>query len=125
MPFNSVSDARSSIPALESLSDSQVSEFNRIFNSMIDSGTPEGEAIPIAISEVKKFSFYDDECQICESSYMDKADVSRDDNGNLEYRGEKFPGYGKPVRDSGKKQGKVLVRDGDRVSVVRFGDPSL
>lgn len=53
------------------------------------------------------------------------ADVSRDDSGNLEYRGQKFPGYNKPMKDSGNKQGKVLAKKGNEVKVVRFGDPSM
>ena len=70
--------------------------------------------------------FYDDECE--DNIVIEKAkvsDVSRDSKGNLVLRGEKFAGYGKPMRDSGSKQGKVLVREGDTVKVVRFGDPSL
>lgn len=51
--------------------------------------------------------------------------VTRDDAGNVVYRGQSFPGFGKPIRDSGNKQGKVLVRRGDRIKIVRFGDPSL
>lgn len=68
--------------------------------------------------------YYDDECfsMLYKGSV---ADVTRDDKGNLVYRGEKFAGYGKPMRGSGGKQGKVLVRTGDNVEVVRFGDPSL
>ncbi|ADX87942.1 hypothetical protein [Vibrio phage JSF2] len=54
-----------------------------------------------------------------------KAKVTKDDNGNLVYRGEKFVGYNKPMKDSGDKQGKVLVKDGDKIAVVRFGDPSM
>ena len=53
------------------------------------------------------------------------SDVEKDDKGNLIYRGEKFVGYNKPMKDSGDKQGKVLAKKGDEVKVVRFGDPSM
>lgn len=33
--------------------------------------------------------------------------------------------HNKPMKDSGDKQGKVLVKDGDKIAVVRFGDPSM
>lgn len=59
---------------------------------------------------------------------IDKAttkDVTRDEAGNLVYRGNKYPGYNKPMKDSGGKQGKVLAKKGDQIKVVRFGDPSL
>lgn len=245
MPYNSVSSARDDIPALEDFSNSEVRQFIRIFNGLIESGENEGAAIPIAISRVNEMNkqeasstpaepserrsgssrnprgsasgsrggvsfsdsvvsslknkvdehnekypqkkvtlgqlkavyrrgagafsashhpnatrgswamgrvnsflerrresgghsedddlikdlyscvdYYDEEC----FSILMKgsvSDVSRDDKGNLVYRGEKFAGYGKPMRDSGGKQGKVLVRTGDNVEVVRFGDPSL
>lgn len=54
-----------------------------------------------------------------------KSSVTKDSAGNLVYRGEKFVGYNKPMKDSGKKQGKVLAKKGDEVKLVRFGDPSL
>ena len=54
-----------------------------------------------------------------------KGKVERDKNGNIVYRGEKFPAFNKPIRDSGKKQGKVLVKEGGKIGIVRFGDPSL
>lgn len=63
-----------------------------------------------------------------ETTEIEKAttsDVKRDDKGNLVYRGQKFPGYNKPMKDSGDKQGKVLAKKGDQIKVVRFGDPSL
>lgn len=68
--------------------------------------------------------FYDDEC-LSMLEKADTSDVTRDDKGNLVLRGEKFAGYGKPMRDSGSKQGKVLVKEGNTVKIVRFGDPSL
>lgn len=245
MPYNSVQDARNKVPALESLSDSQVRVFIRVYDSERKKGTKEGEAIPIAIGAAKEIEkqdpkstpaepnerrtgssrnesgsassrsgkvsfsdsvisslknkvkehnesnpdkkvtlgqlkavyrrgagafstshhpnanrhswsmgrvssflrrvkggdghsqdddliknlesvifYYEDECM--ESIEKGKAsDVTRDDKGNLVYRGEKFAGYGKPMRASGGKQGKVLVKEGDTVKVVRFGDPSL
>lgn len=53
------------------------------------------------------------------------ANVEKDDKGNLVYRGEKFVGYNKPMKDGGKKQGKVLAKKGDEIKLVRFGDPSM
>ena len=53
------------------------------------------------------------------------ADVTRDKKGNLVYRGQKFPGYNKPVKDSGGKQGRVLAKKGDQIKLIRFGDPKL
>lgn len=117
MPYgaNSISQARKDIPNLKNLSDSQVKRFIKIFNSLVKDGMAENKAIPIAISRSKK-------------DKVDKAttkDVTRDDKGNLVYRGEKFAGYNKPMRDSGKKQGKVLAKKGDEIKLVRFGDPSM
>jgi hypothetical protein len=44
----------------------------------------------------------------------------------LAYAGEVFQGYGKPKRTSGgNKKFAVLVKDGDRDKIVRFGDPSM
>jgi hypothetical protein len=56
---------------------------------------------------------------------LKKAEYTRNSDGTIEYRGEKFPGFGKPKKDSGDKQGAVLVKRGDEVKIVRFGDPSL
>ena len=52
--------------------------------------------------------------------------VTKDDNGNLVYRGQKFVGYNKPMRSNRDgKQGMVLAKKGDQIKVVHFGDPSL
>jgi len=52
--------------------------------------------------------------------------VERDSKGNLIYRGEKFAGYNKPRKSSRKdKEGMVLVKSGNSVRVVHFGDPKL
>lgn len=56
MPYRTVKEARDSIPSLKNLSDKQVREFNKIFNSMVASGSKESEAIPIAISQAKKIN---------------------------------------------------------------------
>lgn len=117
MPYraNAVSQARKDIPSLKNLSDSQVKRFIKIFNSLVKDGMVESKAIPLAISRSKKDS-------------VEKAttkDVTRDDKGNLVYRDEKFVGYNKPMRDGGKKQGKVLAKKGDEIKLVRFGDPSM
>lgn len=44
----------------------------------------------------------------------------------VEYRGEKFSGYNKPKRTpGGKKKFAVLAKKGDKVKLVRFGDPNM
>lgn len=117
MPYktNEITQVRKDIPSLKNFSDSQVREFIKIFNSLLEDGMSENKAIPLAISQIKKAN-------------IEKAtikDVSRDDEGNLIYRGNKFVGYNKPMRDGGNKQGKVLAKKGDEIKIVRFGDPSL
>lgn len=111
MPYRTVSGARKSIPSLKNFSDSQVED-----------GESESSTIPRAIAVYKEVSK-----SLLEDG-IEKAttkDVERDDKGNLVYRGDKFPAYNKPIKDSGNKQGKVLAKKGDQIKVVRFGDPSL
>lgn len=55
----------------------------------------------------------------------DKSKIERLDNGNIKYRGQEFPGFNKPIKDSGEKQGKVLAKKGEEIKIVRFGDPSM
>ena len=44
----------------------------------------------------------------------------------ITYRGEKFSGYNKPKRTSGKsKKFAVLAEEGDKVRLVRYGDPDM
>ena len=44
----------------------------------------------------------------------------------IKYRGETFSGYNKPKRTSGsKKKFAVLAKKGDKVKLVRFGDPNM
>lgn len=44
----------------------------------------------------------------------------------IEYRGEKFSGYNKPKRTpNGPKKSAVLAKEGDKVRLVRFGDPNM
>ena len=117
MPYksNEVGKVRKDIPSLKNFSDSKVRQFIKIFNSLLKDGMAEKQAIPLAISQINK-------------SLINKAtteSVSKDDAGNLVYRGSKFPGYNKPIRDSGDKQGKVLAKKGNEIKVVRFGDPSM
>jgi hypothetical protein len=55
---------------------------------------------------------------------MTKAkDIKRLPSGNLEYRGETFPGFNKPKRNTSASKHKqvVLAKKGDEVKVVRFG----
>lgn len=52
--------------------------------------------------------------------------VTKDDKGNLVYRGQKFVGYNKPMRSNRDgKQGMVLAKKGDQIKTVHFGDPSM
>lgn len=44
----------------------------------------------------------------------------------ITYRGEKFSGYNQPKRTPGaNKKYAVLAKEGDKVRLVRFGDPSM
>lgn len=44
----------------------------------------------------------------------------------INYRGEKFSGYNKPKRTPGKnKKFAVLAKEGEKVRLVRFGDPNM
>lgn len=44
----------------------------------------------------------------------------------ITYRGEKFGGYNKPKRTSGKsKKFAVLAKSGSKVRLIRFGDPNM
>ena len=44
----------------------------------------------------------------------------------ITYRGERFSGYNKPKRTSGKsKKFAVLAKKGDQIKLVRFGDPNM
>ena len=45
---------------------------------------------------------------------------------SIKYRGETFSGYNKPKRTpGGPKKSAVLAKVGDRVRLVRFGDPKM
>jgi hypothetical protein len=44
----------------------------------------------------------------------------------INYRGEKFSGYNKPKKTpGGPKKSAVLAKEGDKVRLVRFGDPNM
>jgi len=44
----------------------------------------------------------------------------------LTYRGERFAGYNKPKRTQGKsKKFAVLAKVGDKIRLIRFGDPKM
>ena len=44
----------------------------------------------------------------------------------ITYRNEKFSGYNKPKRAPGKsKKFAVLAKEGDKVRLVRYGDPQM
>ena len=45
---------------------------------------------------------------------------------SIKYRGEQFAGYNKPKRTPGaSKKFAVLAKEGDKVKLVRFGDPNM
>ena len=45
---------------------------------------------------------------------------------SVEYRGKTFPGYNKPVKSSNPNKKKmVLVKEGDQVKLIHFGDASM
>ena len=45
---------------------------------------------------------------------------------SITYRGERFSGYNKPKRTPNKsKKFAVLAKKGDKVKLVRFGDPKM
>ncbi len=69
--------------------------------------------------------YYNDELNANPLYKKSSGKTTRDKSGNIIYRGQKFPAYNKPIKDSGKKQGKVLVKEGSRIGIVRFGDPKL
>jgi hypothetical protein len=50
-------------------------------------------------------------------------DVKRLPSGGIEYRGEKFPGFNKPKRNtSGSKHKEVvLAKKDDQIKIVRYG----
>jgi hypothetical protein len=50
-------------------------------------------------------------------------DVKRLPSGKIEYRGETYPGFNKPKRNTSSSQHKqvVLAKKGDEVKVVKFG----
>ena len=44
----------------------------------------------------------------------------------ITYRGERFAGYNKPKRTAGKsKKFAVLAKAGDKIKLIRFGDPKM
>jgi hypothetical protein len=50
-------------------------------------------------------------------------DVKRLPSGKLEYRGESYPGFNKPKRNTSSSKHKqvVLAKKGDEIKVVKFG----
>lgn len=97
-----------------SLTNKQKEIFIEVANSVLEETNDEGQAIASGLAKARDF--------------VEKAtasDVERLPNGNIKYRGDVFPGFNKPMKDSGDKQGKVLAKKGDQIKVIRFGDPSL
>lgn len=44
----------------------------------------------------------------------------------IEHHGERFSGYNKPKATPGaSKKSAVLAKEGDKVRIVRFGDPEM
>lgn len=116
MPYSSIKDLP---PSTKSLTIKQKQKFMEVFNAMAAEGMKEEDIFPIAMKQAKTKT----------KKAISKAttdSVEKDDKGNLIYRGEKFPGYNKPIRsDREGKQGKVLAKKGDEIKVVHFGDPSM
>jgi hypothetical protein len=53
-------------------------------------------------------------------------DTKITDSGQVTYRGKSFSGFNKPKRTPGeRKKFAVLARQGNQVSIVRFGDPDM
>jgi hypothetical protein len=50
-------------------------------------------------------------------------DVKRSPSGKIEYRGETYPGFNKPKRNTSASQHKqvVLAKKGDEIKVIKFG----
>lgn len=118
MPYSK--DKLQDLPdSTKGLTKRQKERFVDIFNSLVDKGLKESEAIPLAIKQSKTIK------KSTEFLKATTADVTRDSAGNLVYRGQKFAGYNKPMSDSGNKQGKVLAKKGDEIKIVRFGDQNL
>ena len=52
--------------------------------------------------------------------------VKRLKSGQIKYRGVIFPGFNKPRKSTNPKKKKmVLVKKGDRIKLVHFGDSSM
>ena len=52
--------------------------------------------------------------------------VERTSSGRIKYRGETFAGYNKPKRTpNASKKSEVLAKVGDKVKLIRFGDPNM
>lgn len=58
-----------------------------------------------------------------ESEEINIEELNETEKKNIEYRGEKFPGYNKPKRYKGKGKYKfrVLAKEGDDIAIVNFG----
>jgi len=54
MPYETVTEARESIPSLKNLSTDEVKSFIKIFNALVKDNMSEDKAIPLAISQSKK-----------------------------------------------------------------------
>tara|TARA_R100000655_G_scaffold70672_1_gene108937 strand:+ start:7599 stop:7883 length:285 start_codon:yes stop_codon:yes gene_type:complete len=53
-------------------------------------------------------------------------DVKRSPSGRITYRGMSFSGFNKPKRTpDGPKKSAVLAKKGDKIKLVRFGDPNM
>lgn len=117
MPYSSIKDLP---PSTKNLTTKQKRKFMEVFNAMVESGSKEDIAFPVAMKEAQSRR---------KKSSVTKAtssDVEKDDKGNIVYRGTKFPGYNKPIKSNRDgKQGMVLAKKGDEIKVVHFGDPSM
>lgn len=109
-------DKLSELPSsTKNLTKKQKEKFVEVFNALEDQGMEESAAIGIATKEAKRVKI----------KKATSSQVKKLDNGNIEYLGEQFPGFNKPIKGSGNKQGKVLAKKGDEIKIVSFGDPNL
>lgn len=106
---------KSDLPeAAKNLTSKQKEIFVEVANSILEDTGDEEQAIRGGLSRAE---------EVVEKATT--SDVERLDNGNIKYRGDIFPGFNKPMKDPGDKQGKVLAKKGDQIKVIRFGDPSM
>lgn len=122
----------------------QIETFISTANSALSEGNDEGASIAIGIAQARSVDkavrdelppLFDasEEDEISGKithkqavSKADTSDVTRDDNGNIEYRGIKFAGFNKPrASNRSGKDGMVLAKKGNQIKLIHFGDSSM